>query len=365
MPFFGWAIFLLRRRFLYYEESTLALEMATSVFVGLVFWIETIVLKEALGGQVLLYIAAILGLSIAGFSLYAHVFISLISRLVVDIIAPGEDSALDHPRFGPVEALERAGDYEGALQEYLVLARIYPRNFEVLSRAARVQHALGNLVDAEAWYLRARKRAKRADDALEAANQLCRIYDDDLSQPEKADYQLARFIQDFPDSPDVSIVRDRLNRRANKTDWSVSDFLDALEDDPLSPYDTPSDAAARELEEEAARSRPRVELVTLEAAGASDKDSQAADVEKELEVERPRATSQSVQLTPLSEMPKEAKKVIPETSTSTVNGKGKSKSKKSPSQLEALEKLGPQKRTEEAAPPPKRSSISLDPMENK
>lgn len=260
IPFFGWAIVLLRRRFQYYEENSLALEMLTAGGLALFLWIEVSILGQALSDK-LLYLFAILGLSVSTFALYAHLLISLASRIVVDMISPRGESAAYQPRFGPVDALEREEDYEGALQEYLVLARIYPRNFEVLSRTGRVQEILGNVEEAVAWYERARKRATRADEALLAVNHLCMLYDTKLHQPEQADHQLATFIHDYPNSLDRDIVVERLERRANRTGFSLSQLLEALEENPL---------AEAPVEEIVVPTKQPVELVMLEAAGAAE-----------------------------------------------------------------------------------------------
>lgn len=367
VPFFGWGIYLLRRRFLYYEESTMTLEIVTSVAVGLFFWIETMILREALTGQFLLYLASMLGLSMAGFALYAHVVISLASRLIVDMVAPGDDSALDHPRFGPVEVLERNGDYEGALSEYLILARIYPRNVEVLCRTANAHVMLDRPQAAVEWYIRARKRAKRADDALEAVNQLCRLYDNEFAEPEKADYQLARFIQDFPDAPDVSIVRDRLNRRAQKNDWSISDFLNALEDDPLSDSGT-SPAPLPEVGPPLTLTKPAVELVALHVAGAADVDAPVQCDDLPLQ-DSPQPTTAREALMPMSDsrfdIPVDSNDV-PRDKRSNGTRK-KTSSIRNKSGLEKLDRLD-SATTPQPSPPADRisqSGIVLEPMDDK
>lgn len=342
IPFFGWGIYLLRRRFLYYEESTVTLELCTIFFVGFFFWVETLVLRQALAGQLILHLAAILGLSISGFALYAHVFISLLSRVVVDMVAPGQDTAVDQPRFGPVDALEREGDYEAALGEYLVLARIYPRNIEVLSRTANIHVVLDRPSEAVEWYLRARKRATRADDALEVVNSLCRLYDEELDRSEKAEYQLARFIRDFPDSPDVDIVRDRLSRRANKTDWSVSDFLEAMDDEP-SPESTspPSPVDTEPAPDELPPPRQSIELVSLDHEGAAER----RDVEPEEEHPLAPAPERARPTTPLERMEDQVPVATskPKAKTKTkAKAKAKKKSaavKRPPTSLESMDEV--------------------------
>jgi hypothetical protein len=189
--------------------------------------------------------------------------ISLVSRILVDMVVPGESGGVDQPRFGPVESLERSEDFEGALKEYLVLARIYPRNYEVLSRTARVNQLLGQPGEAVAWYMRARKRAPGAREALAAVNHLCALYDGELSLPDETDRQLAWFMATYPDSPDASIVRDRLERRAIKSEVTISSRLSALDADPLDASET------RMPEVPGAPLPPHADLVTMEAEGAA------------------------------------------------------------------------------------------------
>lgn len=350
VPFFGWAIYLLRRRFQYYEENSLALEVITAGALGIFLWIEVTILRYALGGQMLLYLAAILGLSVATFALYAHVLISLASRIVVDMVSPRGESAAYQPRFGPVDALEREEDYEGALQEYLVLARIYPRNFEVLSRTARVQEILERPEEAVTWYLRARKRASRADEALLAVNHLCALYDGKLEHPELADQQLALFIQDYPDSPDREIVVERLERRANREGFKLSSLLEALEENPL---------ALVSVEETVPEPRQTIELVTLETAGA------AEPAPAEVAPARPRRPS-GIGLEPLEQLAAAAPPA------SGANGHSPAKPVETAKRdsgiqklgLESLESLSPQAPPSPALPRDSKIRISLDSMDS-
>ena len=350
VPFFGWAIYLLRRRFQYYEENSLALEVITAGALGIFLWIEVTILRYSLDGQMLLYLAAILGLSVSTFALYAHVLISLASRIVVDMVSPRGDSAAYQPRFGPVDALEREEDYEGALQEYMVLARIYPRNFEVLSRTGRVQEILDQPEEAATWYLRARKRASRADEALVAVNHLCALYDGKLGQPELADQQLALFIQDYPGSPDREIVVERLERRAHREGFTLSSLLEALEENPL---------ARVAIEETLPETRQTIELVTLETAGA------AEAAPPEVAPARPRRPS-GIGLEPLEQLAATAPP------TSGTNGQRASKPAESAKResgiqrlgLESLESLPPESPPTAPLPRDSKTRISLESMDS-
>lgn len=364
VPFFGWAIHLLRRRFVYYEENSIGLEAATAGGLILFYWLEATVLKYALGHQVLLYLFSILGLVVAGFALYAHVVISLVSRVLVDLVVPGESGGVDQPRFGPVESLERSEDFEGALKEYLVLARIYPRNFEVLSRTARVNQLLGQPGEAVAWYMRARKRAPGAREALAAVNHLCALYDGELSLPDETDRQLAWFMATYPDSPDASIVRDRLERRAIKSEVSISSRLSALDADPLDA----SEALMPEVPGTPLPLVPHADLVTLAAEGAAPPAVQAPP-------EASRLTPSRISLDSLDEVSVSGADapLKPDRSnghranrpprTSATPAEARPGTTTSRPHLEALEEAGPAPSPSAAPVPAPKSSLSLEAMD--
>jgi tetratricopeptide (TPR) repeat protein len=296
------------------------------------------------------YLAALLGLGVSTFALYAHVLISLASRIVVDMVAPRGENAAYQPRFGPVDALERNEDYEGALQEYLVLARIYPRNYEVLSRTGRVQEILGDNEEAVAWYLRARKRASRAEEALAAVNRLCVLYDTHLGQSEEADRQLALFIKDYPDALDRDIVVERLERRAHRDGVTLSTFLESLEENPL---DIESEVAlAYSAPPPIAKSA--VELVTLESAGAVETISRSAPEA----VKRPSGIG-------LERLDRASAPPPGTTATNGTSGPGKSPAATKKSTLEALDTLPPSgPRPAERPAHDSKPRIALDSMDS-
>jgi len=376
IPFFGWAVHLLRRRFVYYEENTIGLEALTSAGLVVFFWVEATVLKYALGQQILLYGFAVLGLVVAGFALYAHVVISLASRILVDLVAPAEGGGVDHPRFGPVESLERSEDYEGALQEYLVLARIYPRNFEVLTRAARVNEILGRSEEAVAWYMRARKRATDAREALTAVNRLCALYDGELDRPDESDAQLAWFLESYPKSLDFSIVRDRLERRAIRADGAISTQLAALDANPM------EEASPPDVEVDVPPTLPPIRatgdtLVPLEAENPN-RDDQAIQTEEPLPA-KTAARVQGVALERMAEVPeiKEKRTDSPAprrnghapTDSARTKGVGGRSPKSEPSKVKRSSMLQPLTEVEASRPvtespkPTSKPKISLESMD--
>ncbi|NTV80676.1 MAG: hypothetical protein HGA24_04550, partial [Candidatus Aminicenantes bacterium] len=55
---------------------------------------------------------------------------------------PGERSKTHEPQYAPAEALERDEDYDGALREYMVIARIFPKDPTALLRIVN-RHGFG------------------------------------------------------------------------------------------------------------------------------------------------------------------------------------------------------------------------------
>lgn len=234
VPFFGWGIFTLNRRYRHQEELSPVLEIITLLALLLFYAFEIVQLRPWMQNQVLAYLFTVLGLFVAGAALYGHVAISLTSRLIVDLMVPADEGPADRPRFGPAEILERRGDYDGALQEYLVLARIYPGNPQVHTRIAECYLALDRPVDAVAWFDRAVKNLKTDDKCLPVVTRLCEVYERVLREPESAREVLEAYLDRFPDTTHAALLRARLARIGVKdVQAPVSAALQKLEEAPL------------------------------------------------------------------------------------------------------------------------------------
>lgn len=212
IPYFGWGIYTLRLRFRYHEDISPILEALTLLAVAAFFAVEILLFHAYMRENQIFYIFAMLGLVVSGVALYGHMGVSLLSQLMVDTIAPGERSKTRELRFGPTEALEREGDYEGALREYLVIARIFPREAEVHLRIAEVYINLSKPEDAVVWFRRALGFIESPERSLEVTNRLYEIYNRQLGNPEEAGRMLEAYLTKYPDAEYSGAVRSRLER---------------------------------------------------------------------------------------------------------------------------------------------------------
>jgi hypothetical protein len=235
--YFGWGVYSLRKRYGRHEEVSLTTECLT--LLGLVFFLmfQLSLLRTLMPHYMVHCIFAMLGLTVSSAALYAPTAISLASRIVVDVMVHSEDSRVDEPRFGPALALERQGDYESALQEYLVLARIYPTNANVHTHIAEVQLALSRPEEAVVWYERALKHLDTPKQNSLIVNRLCELYEHTLGDIDLAQEVLRTFVKRFPDAANVSTMQRRLEHIGQESTHVHSDALELLEETPLESED--------------------------------------------------------------------------------------------------------------------------------
>jgi uncharacterized protein YhhL (DUF1145 family) len=230
VPYFVWGIYLLRLRYQFHEELPVKVEVVTLLLLFLYYGVELLILNRWLTSSPVVYLFTVLGFAISGAALYGHMFISLLSRVLVDLVLPNDDLDTVGPRFGPAEALERLGDYEGALQEYLVMARIFPKDAGTCVRVANTYVELKLPGDAAAWYERGLKRVEDDERALTIVNRLCGIYDGELDAPESSIRALEQFLERYGASTHCDRVRLRLVHRRQAPARPASE-----EDGPPSP----------------------------------------------------------------------------------------------------------------------------------
>jgi tetratricopeptide (TPR) repeat protein len=232
-PFMGWGIYGLDRRYRRDAEWPPWVEVLTLVAVVALVAYELAQLREVMREQMLFYVFAVLGLFVSCVALYAHMAISLTSRLVVEFVVPGDDTATDHPRFGPAEMLERQKDYDGALQEYLVIARIYPHHPAVHLRVAENLLRLSRPEEATVWLTRALGYLTTGETCLPVVNRLCEVYQHTLKNPGQARATLESFLRRFPDSRHVEEVTAHLERLGAPEPQTRAAELIPLNDAPL------------------------------------------------------------------------------------------------------------------------------------
>lgn len=215
VAYFGWGIYTLRLRYRFHEDISPWVETLTLMLVGVFYIAELFLLRRYLAHTPTHFVFALLGLLVSGAALYGPMAVSLVSRLVVDVMLPAERSKTREPRYAPAEALERAGDFEGALQEYIVIARVFPRDAAVLVRIGNLHARLGKPQDAVAWFERALTCVESAEKNLQIANRLCALYNRDLGRPDDAVRVLQTYLARFPAAEHADSVRDRLERLKN------------------------------------------------------------------------------------------------------------------------------------------------------
>ena len=229
----GWGIYGLDRRYRRDEEWPPWIEVLTLAAVVAVVAFELAQLREVMREQMLFYVFAVLGLFVSCVALYAHMAISLTSRLMVEMVVSGDDTVTDHPRFGPAEMLERQKDYEGALQEYLVIARIYPHHPAVHLRVAENLVRLSRPEEATVWLTRALRHVTTDEAALPVVSRLCEVYQYSLKNSDQARAALESFLRRFPDSRHVEEVKAHLERLGAPGPQARTAELIPLKDAPL------------------------------------------------------------------------------------------------------------------------------------
>lgn len=232
LPYFAWGLYTLHRRFRYHEDFSLALEAVTLGVLILFFAVELFTLRMwMMRESPLAYLFSVLGLFGSGAALYGHMVISFGSRLMVDMMVPGPAATHDRPRLGAAEGLERVRDWEGAYNEYLVLARMYPKDHEVPLRAAEALVELGRKEEATEWFARALKRCPDATRALHALNRLVEMLRSE-ARHEEARAELRAFLKAHPDGEVAETVRNRLERLDDRPAVRPVQ-LAALAEDPM------------------------------------------------------------------------------------------------------------------------------------
>lgn len=216
IPYFAWGFYVLRRRYRYHEDMPLRVEALTVTALLLFLALETRLLHRFMDDSPGYFFFAVLGLLVSGAALYGSMAISLTSQLIVEMVMPSERSKTFEPSYAPAEALERQEDWEGALQEYLVIARMFPREPTVLLRIAEAHLRLGRATDAAAWFERALNHIDTPERSLHVANRLCELYNRQLERPNEAIRVLETYLQRYPDAEHAESVRERVKRYSSR-----------------------------------------------------------------------------------------------------------------------------------------------------
>jgi len=233
VPYFAWGIYSLHRRFVLHEEWPFAVEVATIAGLTLFYWATLSVMRTYISDRPALLVFSGICLFASSLALYGHMMIGIASRIIVDAVMISDHTVSTSPRLGPAESLERQKDYEGAYKEYLVLARMYPRDTTVKLRLADNCVLLGRPEEAAEWLDRALLRVASAEDHATVASRLAEIAERRLEDPERARAALRAFLQKHPDTDDARHFADRLERVGRQRAVRTAAPLDSMDEKPI------------------------------------------------------------------------------------------------------------------------------------
>ena len=212
LPYLAWGIFTLRLRYRYHEELSFRTESITLAVVVTLTVAELYLLKSVMQENMILYLFTALGLAVSAAALYGPMLVSVASQIFVDALMAHPAQKLDIANFAPVEALERIGEHEGAFNECLVLIRIFPKDPTAPLRAAENLIHLERFEEAATWFERGLAGIREADRALRIVNRLSEIYAKRLDRREDAIRVLEAYIETYPESERVEVIRMRLSK---------------------------------------------------------------------------------------------------------------------------------------------------------
>lgn len=209
-PYFGWGIYVLRQRLRHDSELNHMLELATFGGLVLFYLIEISFLTEIMRGTPILLFFAILGLVVSSVALYGPMLIVFLSDVILESVMPAGLTPAHEPKYGGAEALERQGDYAGAVKEYMIIARVFPKDPTSAIRIGDNLVKLGCLEEAAEWFERGLARLDSPQKSLLVTNRLYDLYHRHLGQPIRAKELLDDYLDKYPEAEQAVYVRERL-----------------------------------------------------------------------------------------------------------------------------------------------------------
>lgn len=212
LPFLFWGVHTLRERYIRHEELPWQTEIVSLAGVAVFLAAELILLRIWMGNVGVFFAFTALSLLAASTALYGPMFVSAASRAAVNLIHPPLDREVDEPKFNIAESLESQGDHDGALREYMVTARIFPKDSETAFRVANVLCELDRFDEAATSFERGLRLTSDAERAVLATNRLADLYRDRLDRPDDGIRVLTEYLERFADSTHAGLVQRRLDR---------------------------------------------------------------------------------------------------------------------------------------------------------
>jgi len=220
VPFFLWGVHLLRERYLLHRDIAMRIEVYSLLGVVAFLTVQLMMIRVWMGEVGAFYAFTALSLAAASTALYGPTLVSVVSQEIVNLVhAPHEHDA-NVPNYNLAEGLEARGDHEGALREYMVMARVFPKDSETAFRVGHVLIELQRFEEAAASFERGLHQAADADPerALLATNRLSDLYRERLGRPDDAAQTLQAYLDRYGDTPKAELVSRKLERlRRNGT----------------------------------------------------------------------------------------------------------------------------------------------------
>lgn len=229
---FFWGVALLYQKWIRNHDFPFWLDLLSLILMFTILGIQLLQLRDWLKNYTLLYILSALGLFITVSALYSHSFISLTTLIFLSIIQPGEEFAPDVPRFGPAEILEHENDWKGALNEYFVLARIYPHHPSVHLRIANAYVKLNQPKEALQWLKKSLNYLKREEDIYMVIARYCDIAQD-IGDIDSAMEIINYHLKQYPNSPHSKSILERKKRMSIDITKERSSLLVPMEETPI------------------------------------------------------------------------------------------------------------------------------------
>ncbi|MFM1920489.1 MAG: hypothetical protein RLZZ303_2123 [Candidatus Hydrogenedentota bacterium] len=232
VPYFCWGVYAMHARFLRHHDWPIHIEAATLAAIAAFYAFAFPLLRQYLADTPAAMLFAMLGLFASGAALYGHMAISLTAKLVVDAVTHGGGPA-EGPRLGPAEALERVHDYEGAIAEYLILARMYPNDVPVKMRMAECMLKLKRAEDAGYWLDRALEKSDTQAIRSTVVTRLADVAVRELQDVDRARRALAAYLGVYPDAPDRDAILMRLSSLDRQPEEPAKSSLSRLDEAPM------------------------------------------------------------------------------------------------------------------------------------
>jgi len=212
VPYFAWGVYTLRVRFKMQAELAPKVESATLIAVAIFLSFEMYAMGSFFLNERIAHIFSVLGLILSAVALYGPMAVSLTTHFLTDMVHPSEIDEPNVPQFSAAEAREEVGDYEGAVEEYLIISRIFPKDQSTALRLADALTQLDRYQDAAEWFERGLALIEDPERAVLVANRLVEIYLNRLEKPAEAARVLRNYIEQHPDSDRIDSTRERLDR---------------------------------------------------------------------------------------------------------------------------------------------------------